>query len=195
MHSHTGSRPAPPQHPLRAGGPLPPSARGAPVAVQYYPFTYDAIPDPFSGRVDGLWKLTATDPLIIHTSGSSLCDEAGVQRITMSDDGLHYGSAAGGHARACRRRPSRSAHGSRRDRRRATDHQPQWQGKANVCGGVMFRGRAADKLTSGLPRWPWETLSRCAMRNSTRPLVCMWTASGMSISARESAWATCGRRR
>jgi len=34
---------------------------------EYYPFTFDALPDPFSGKVDGLWKRPATDPLVIHT--------------------------------------------------------------------------------------------------------------------------------
>jgi alpha/beta hydrolase family protein len=34
---------------------------------EYYPFTFDAIPDPFSDKVDGLWKRPATDPLVIHT--------------------------------------------------------------------------------------------------------------------------------
>ncbi|HEX6512288.1 MAG TPA: alpha/beta hydrolase domain-containing protein, partial [Chloroflexota bacterium] len=34
---------------------------------EYYPFTFDAIPDPFSGKVDGLWKRPKSDPLVIHT--------------------------------------------------------------------------------------------------------------------------------
>ena len=34
---------------------------------EYYPFTFDAIPDPFTGKVDGLWKRPKTDPLVIHT--------------------------------------------------------------------------------------------------------------------------------
>jgi len=39
--------------------------------AEYYPFTFDAIPDPFTSRVDGLWKRPSTDPLIIqtHTEG------------------------------------------------------------------------------------------------------------------------------
>ena len=35
--------------------------------AEYYPFTFNTVPDPFSGRVDGLWKRPATDPLVIHT--------------------------------------------------------------------------------------------------------------------------------
>jgi hypothetical protein len=34
---------------------------------EYYPFTFATIPDPFSGKVDGLWKRPATDPLVVHT--------------------------------------------------------------------------------------------------------------------------------
>jgi len=35
--------------------------------AEYYPFTFASVPDPFSGRVDGLWKRPASDPLVIHT--------------------------------------------------------------------------------------------------------------------------------
>jgi len=35
--------------------------------AEYYPFTFNTVPDPFSGRVDGLWKRPSTDPLVIHT--------------------------------------------------------------------------------------------------------------------------------
>jgi hypothetical protein len=35
--------------------------------AEYYPFTFNAVPDPFTGRVDGLWKRPASDPLVIHT--------------------------------------------------------------------------------------------------------------------------------
>jgi hypothetical protein len=34
---------------------------------EYYPFTFGAVPDPFTGKVDGLWKRPQTDPLVIHT--------------------------------------------------------------------------------------------------------------------------------
>ena len=34
---------------------------------EYYPFTFDAVPDPFSGRQDGLWKRPKSDPLVVHT--------------------------------------------------------------------------------------------------------------------------------
>ncbi len=35
--------------------------------AEYYPFTFDAVPDPFSGKNEGLWKRPKSDPLVIHT--------------------------------------------------------------------------------------------------------------------------------
>ncbi len=35
--------------------------------AEYYPFSFDAIPDPFTGKNDGLWKRPKTDPLVLHT--------------------------------------------------------------------------------------------------------------------------------
>src|SRR5207249_8832261 len=35
--------------------------------AEYYPFTFVAVPNPFTIAVDGLWKRPATDPLVIHT--------------------------------------------------------------------------------------------------------------------------------
>ena len=36
-------------------------------------------------------------------------------------------------------------------------------------GGVMFRGRAADRLTPGLPQQPWNTFSECPYENLVDP--------------------------
>jgi hypothetical protein len=88
--------------------------------------------------------------------------EVGVKSITMSDDSLHYGDARGSHKERvetaakelgmsagtiCTERPSVQAGGD-------------GQGP-KVAGGVMFRGRAAAKLTGELPRRGWETMGRC----------------------------------
>ena len=35
--------------------------------AEYYPFTFATLPDPFSDKVDGLWKRPDTDPLVVHT--------------------------------------------------------------------------------------------------------------------------------
>jgi hypothetical protein len=34
---------------------------------EYYPFTFNAVPDPFTDRVDGLWKRPESDPLVVHS--------------------------------------------------------------------------------------------------------------------------------
>jgi hypothetical protein len=34
--------------------------------AEYYPFTFVAVPDPFTGRNEGLWQRSGTDPLVIH---------------------------------------------------------------------------------------------------------------------------------
>lgn len=34
--------------------------------AEYYPFTYVAVPDPFTERNEGLWQRPKTDPLVIH---------------------------------------------------------------------------------------------------------------------------------
>ena len=35
--------------------------------AEYYPFSFDAVPDPFTGRKDGLWKRPESDPLVLHS--------------------------------------------------------------------------------------------------------------------------------
>jgi len=35
--------------------------------AEYYPFTFVAVPDPFSEKNEGLWRRPETDPLVIHT--------------------------------------------------------------------------------------------------------------------------------
>ncbi len=35
--------------------------------AEYYPFTFNAVPDPFTGKVDGLWKRPESDPLVVHS--------------------------------------------------------------------------------------------------------------------------------
>jgi hypothetical protein len=36
-------------------------------------------------------------------------------------------------------------------------------------GGVMFRGRAAERLTAGLPRRPWSSFNLCPYEDMTKP--------------------------
>jgi len=42
-------------------------------------------------------------------------------------------------------------------------------GTSLTGGGVMFRGRAADKLTEGLPRQPWQSFTACPYEDLGNP--------------------------
>ena len=65
-HPHR-QRPAAPQHPLRPGRPLPPTARGALVAVRVLSVHLQRGPRPVHRRRwTRLWKRPSTDPLVIH---------------------------------------------------------------------------------------------------------------------------------
>jgi hypothetical protein len=50
--------------------------------------------------------------------------------------------------------------------RGATESEP---GTTLVGGGVMFRGRAAEKLTEGLPRQPWTAFTSCPYEDLANP--------------------------
>jgi MoaA/NifB/PqqE/SkfB family radical SAM enzyme len=46
---------------------------------------------------------------------------------------------------------------------------PEQKGQSLIGGGAKFRGRAADKLTSGLPTRPWEELLECPYEDLLNP--------------------------
>jgi hypothetical protein len=45
----------------------------------------------------------------------------------------------------------------------------QEKGDPVIGGGAMFKGRAVEKLTAGLPRRPWQTLSQCPHEDLQSP--------------------------
>jgi len=67
IHSHTGSGRL--LHNIRFAqvGRYPRQHEEHSWPSEYYPFSFDAIPDPFSNKNEGLWKHPKTDPLVIHT--------------------------------------------------------------------------------------------------------------------------------
>ena len=71
MHAHTGSGRIFHNTRFAQVGRYPRQHEEHQWPAEYYPFTFVAVPDPFTNRVDGLWKRPATDPLIIqtHTEG------------------------------------------------------------------------------------------------------------------------------
>jgi len=45
----------------------------------------------------------------------------------------------------------------------------QEKGAPIISGGVMFRGRAVERLTEGLPRRHWETFTQCPHEDLRQP--------------------------
>ena len=98
--------------------------------------------------------------------------ERGVTAIGLSDDGLHYGDAAGGHAERAQAAASRLGievkvmHTGQPAVKQATGGQAA--GELDD-GGVMFRGRAAEKLAPDLPTRPAASLTRCPHEDLASP--------------------------
>ncbi len=67
MHTHTGSGRL--LHNIRFAqvGRFPRQHEEHDWPAEYYPFTFVAVPDPFTGKNDGLWKRPKSDPIVIHT--------------------------------------------------------------------------------------------------------------------------------
>jgi len=99
---------------------------------------------------------------------------AGLTDITFSEDELHFGEVHETPARCAL--AAAAALGLAADTLPTampcvqvvprTDGTP---GEPEVAGDVMLRGRAADKLTAGLPRRPWESFAECPHEDLAEP--------------------------
>ncbi len=88
--------------------------------------------------------------------------ESGLSSMGVSDDELHYGEKTGeraGRALAAAERLGLAAHAMSTGR--PTVEPGPEDGAPTVGGGVMFRGRAVEKLTPSLPRRPPEEFTKC----------------------------------
>ena len=88
--------------------------------------------------------------------------DLGVASVSLSDDALHYGDVRGVHAErvtAAARELGMAAKAMCTER--PTVQSPPGGGPPAIAGGVMFRGRAVEKLVEGLPRRPWSDMVRC----------------------------------
>jgi hypothetical protein len=142
----------------------------------YYPLLVEAVRDARSrgfevGIVSNAYFATspedarrALEPLIA----------AGLTDISFSDDALHFGEVG--------ETPARRALAAAAELGLAADPlgtaKPCVQvpvgadgnpGEAEVAGDVMFRGRAVEKLTAGLPRRPWESFTDCPHEELAEP--------------------------
>lgn len=90
----------------------------------------------------------------------------GLDYLSISDDSFHYGEAENNSAKwalsAAQKLGMQTS--SICISEPYVDEQPgQGQGKGTpvIGGGAMFKGRAVEKLTGGLPRRPWHELNQC----------------------------------
>ena len=95
--------------------------------------------------------------------------ESGLAAVSISDDSLHYGDE-----RDLRARNVQSAAAGlgmtvsvlRTERPSVTVNE---RGEQVIAGGVMFRGRAAEKLVAGLPTQPSEAFTKCPFEDLRNP--------------------------
>jgi len=100
--------------------------------------------------------------------------ELGVGYLSISDDSFHYGEGADSPAKralAAARKlgiPS-SPICIQKPFVEAMPGQGQDRGNPVIGGGAMFKGRAVEKLTAGLPRRPWQELTQCPHEDLQSP--------------------------
>ncbi len=93
--------------------------------------------------------------------------ERGMSSMSVSDDALHFGSAAetpAKRAMAAAKALGLPASAIRTERPQVVEE----GGERKVAGGVMFRGRAVG-LTQGLPRQGWERFTACPHEKLAAP--------------------------
>jgi len=98
--------------------------------------------------------------------------DRGLKALSLSDDALHYGDAKGVHAErviAAAEDLGMTAKTIATERPTVETADADADGPPRIAGGVMFRGRAADKLTDGLPKRPPAELARCPHENLADP--------------------------
>lgn len=101
--------------------------------------------------------------------------ELGVAYLNVSDDSFHYGQEENSPAKRalaaarklgiptapiCIEKPLVEA---------MPGHGQDDKGEPVVGGGAMFRGRAVERLTAGLPRRPWRELAQCPHEDLRSP--------------------------
>jgi len=97
--------------------------------------------------------------------------EAGLCKLTLSDDELHYGDAPAAPPGRAVRAAEKLGVGASVIATASPAACTDASGAVSVSGGVMFRGRAVDKLAAGLPKHPWPTFDKCPhedLRNPSR---------------------------
>jgi len=100
--------------------------------------------------------------------------DLGLSDLSISDDEFHYqgkDASPAKHALNAAKKlgmPSGSIHIDKPTVEEGVDKE-RAKGKPVIGGGVMFRGRAVEKLTEGLPRRPWEEFTECPYEDLRNP--------------------------
>ena len=100
--------------------------------------------------------------------------ERGLNDLSISDDRFHHGDeqpnpAKRALAAAYKLGIETSAICIQQPSIEEQPGQGQSRGAPVVGGGAMFKGRAVDKLTGGLPRRPWKEFTRCPHEDLQSP--------------------------
>ena len=100
--------------------------------------------------------------------------ELGLSDISISDDAFHSEDEETGPAKYALNAARKSGipYGSIGIDKPTVDgsiDKEQAKGKPVIGGGVMFRGRAVEKLTEGLPRRPWHEFTECPYEDLRDP--------------------------
>jgi len=96
--------------------------------------------------------------------------ELGLFKISVSDDDLHYGEGPDTPPKRALRAAQRlgiqsSVLATAKPVVKVTPGNPV----PEICGGVMFRGRAIEKLSAGLPRKNWREFTKCPHEDLRTP--------------------------
>ena len=142
----------------------------------YYPLVLEGIER--AGRLgiksgivtNGYWATSAADAELWLRP----VQQRGVATINVSDDALHYGEPAGVHAQRVTEAAAAVGMAAKimcaeRPKVIPPDPASPEGSPARVGGGVMFRGRAVEKLSAGLPGRPWESMKICPHENLGSP--------------------------
>jgi hypothetical protein len=98
--------------------------------------------------------------------------EAGLSVLAVSDDEFHYGDkkdTPAGIARKVGEQLGLTAYPICIDSPEILDTPQGEKGASLIGGGAVFRGRAADTLTEGLPTRPWSEFQECPHEDLVSP--------------------------
>jgi hypothetical protein len=100
--------------------------------------------------------------------------DLGLSHISISDDAFHYGDNKASPAKyaldaARKLGMSSGSIAIENPTVEGNMDKKQAKGKPVIGGGVMFRGRAVEKLVEGLPRRAWEEFTECPYEDLRNP--------------------------